>query len=76
MPVEQDIARLSAPCNWDKMMEVYSTLGLYPNGHIMASLRQKLGKGICTNRGIENLKDGDYLLLPDWLSAASASAER
>ncbi|MBA2084217.1 Error-prone repair-like of DNA polymerase III alpha subunit [Dehalococcoides mccartyi] len=61
LPVEQDLAALVPPGNWDKMIDEYSNLGLYPTGHIMASLRHKLGKGICTSKDMDKMKDGDYL---------------
>jgi error-prone DNA polymerase len=58
LPVEQDMADLASPGDWELMQAEYNTLGLFPSGHIMARLRSRFqGKVICS-RDIEKLKDG------------------
>ena len=62
LPVEQDMMELVAPDTWERMKEEYNVLGLYPTGHIMAHLRSRLQKGLCTSKDIEHMKDGAEVL--------------
>ena len=59
LPVNQDMAELSALSPWEQMQEEYNVLGLFPAGHIMASLRPRFSREVCSSRDIENLRDGD-----------------
>ena len=36
LPVEQDMAALPLLSDWEMMLEEYRTMGLHPNGHLMA----------------------------------------
>ncbi|MBF8303966.1 MAG: error-prone polymerase, partial [Dehalococcoidia bacterium] len=58
LPVEQDMAELPELTAWQRMKGEYCSMGLFPGGHIMASLRRYL-KGRATSRDILNLEDGD-----------------
>ncbi len=58
LPVEQDMAELPELTAWQRMKGEYCSMGLFPGGHIMASLRRYL-KGMATSRDILNLEDGD-----------------
>jgi len=57
LPVTQDFIPLEAPDAWERMQEEYGTLGLYPEGHVMAQLRLRF-KGFLTSWDIERLRDG------------------
>jgi error-prone DNA polymerase len=62
LPVEQDMTELSAPDTWERMQEEYNVLSLFPSGHVMAQLRSRFQKGLCTSKDIENMKDGAEVL--------------
>jgi error-prone DNA polymerase len=62
LPVEQDMTELSAPDTWERMQEEYNVLSLFPTGHVMAQLRSRFQKGLCTSKDIENMKDGAEVL--------------
>ena len=58
LTVAQDIVELEAPGDWERMKEEYNVLSLFPGGHIMASLRRRLGRDVIPSRDIEKLKNG------------------
>jgi error-prone DNA polymerase len=58
LPVSQDMAELSSLAPWERMQEEYSVLGLFPAGHIMASLRPRFSREVSTSKDIEHLGDG------------------
>jgi error-prone DNA polymerase len=58
LPVKQDTIELRAPGDWERMREEYATLGLYPEGHVMAKLRSRF-RSYATSRDIDKFKDGD-----------------
>ncbi|MFA6612745.1 MAG: DNA polymerase III subunit alpha [Dehalococcoidales bacterium] len=58
LPVSQDMVELEGPDFWERMQEEYSTLDLFPAGHIMASLRPRLDKNLITSREIAGMKHG------------------
>jgi len=58
LPVSQDMAELSALSPWERMQEEYNVLGLFPAGHIMASLRPRMSHEVRSSRDIERLGDG------------------
>ncbi|MCK9525347.1 MAG: OB-fold nucleic acid binding domain-containing protein, partial [Limnochordia bacterium] len=58
LPINQDIIELQNLNSWERMQEEYSTLDLFPSGHIMASLRPRLDKSLITSRDIASLKHG------------------
>lgn len=57
-PVEQDMAPLPPPTQWEVMEREYHTLGLYPTGHLMTMLRSRLDRGILTSQDMAGLPDG------------------
>jgi error-prone DNA polymerase len=61
LPVEQDMAQLPEQSQWESMGEEYRTLGLYPEGHLMALARPHLRPGILSSRDIEARADGDIV---------------
>lgn len=58
LPVEQDLVELKAPGDWERMREEYNVLSLFPEGHIMERLRQRLDGGFRTSRDIDRLGEG------------------
>ena len=58
MPVEHDMVALPGQSEWDLMMAEYNTMGLYPNGHIMAMLRPSLPPDVTTSDRLKHLPDG------------------
>lgn len=57
LPVEQDMAQLPSLSKWEIMEEEYHTLGLYPQGHLMAMIRPHLGPGILTSQDLKDFPD-------------------
>lgn len=58
LPVQQDIVELASPGEWERMKEEYDLLSLYPDGHVMAKLRPRLGRQMQSSRDIPRLGDG------------------
>ena len=58
LPVEQDMAELAAPGEWERMKEEYNVLSLYPSGHVMGALRHNFQKGFYSSRDILHLRSG------------------
>ena len=58
LPVKQDMVELASPELWERMKEEYGVLSLYPDGHIMAKLRPRLGSRMQCSRDIPGLRDG------------------
>ena len=58
LPIGQDVAELSSLSKWEAMAGEYRTLGLYPEGHLMAMLRPHLGPNVLTSHDIPTLSDG------------------
>ena len=61
LPVEQDMAELPEQSQWETMGEEYRTLGLYPEGHLMAMVRPHLRPGILSSRDLDAKADGDIV---------------
>jgi error-prone DNA polymerase len=57
LPVEQDMAELAQPSQWETMEAEYHALGLYPQGHLMAMLRPHLAPGVLTSQDVTDLPD-------------------
>jgi error-prone DNA polymerase len=58
LSVSQDIPSLPELTPWEKIVGEYRTLVLYPNGHLMAHLRQHLGEDIIPSSTVSKMKDG------------------
>lgn len=56
-PVEHDMIELAAPDPWERMVGEYDVLSLYPEGHIMASVRPGFGKHVLSSKEIAGLPD-------------------
>ena len=59
LPVEQDMAELPGMSEWEAMAGEYRTLGLYPDGHLMAHMRPHLGAGVVPSNEVPGLDDGE-----------------
>jgi error-prone DNA polymerase len=57
MPVNQDMAELPKQTAWERMEQEYRTIGLHPEGHVMAYLRPQL-KGVTASIDVLSLEDG------------------
>jgi error-prone DNA polymerase len=58
LPVEQDMVALPQPSEWDRMMGEYRTMGLYPEGHMMAELRAFLDEEVLTSEDVLLMEEG------------------
>jgi error-prone DNA polymerase len=58
LPVAQDMVDLATPDSWERMMEEYNVLSLFPAGHIMASLRPSFDSNVRSSKDIAQLGDG------------------
>ena len=58
MSVDQDQAVLESLTAWERMQGEYRSLGLHPQGHMMAYLRSCLPEETITSRDVESLEDG------------------
>ena len=58
LPVEQDMARLPGLTDWEEMAGEYRTMGIYPEGHLMAKLRPHLGQEVVPSDEVLHLEDG------------------
>ena len=58
LPVAQDVVDLPEHTTWERMNNEYRTMGLYPSGHIMEQIRQRLGLKVTTSLEVANLEDG------------------
>ena len=58
LPVEQDMARLPGLTDWEEMAGEYRTMGIYPEGHLMAKLRPHLGTEVVPSDEVPHLEDG------------------
>jgi error-prone DNA polymerase len=58
LPVEQDMARLPGFTDWEEMAGEYRTMGIYPEGHLIAKLRPHLGPEVVPSDEVPHLRDG------------------
>jgi error-prone DNA polymerase len=58
LSVDQDMAPLAPPTSWQNMKQEYYSLGLYPQGYIMAEVRPYLDRNILTTQQVKDLPDG------------------
>ena len=61
IPVEEDIPDLPLQNDWEIMNSEYSTLGLYPSGHVMRFLRPHLPNYIMNSQSILDLTEGSLV---------------
>jgi error-prone DNA polymerase len=58
LPVNQDMAELDAPGEWQRMKDEYNVLSLFPAGHIMGKMRHRFNGNMCCSKDIARLVDG------------------
>jgi error-prone DNA polymerase len=58
IPIKEYLFPLNRMTEWEKMINEYSTLGMYPKGNIMEMLRPYLHKDYITSKEIQLGKDG------------------
>ena len=61
IPVEEDIPNLPLQNSWETMNSEYSTLGLYPSGHVMQFLRPHLPSYVMNSQSIADLSEGSMV---------------
>jgi error-prone DNA polymerase len=59
LPVVQDMPGLPGLTDWEEMVGEYRTMGLYPDGHLMAKLRPALDADILPSDEVAHLRDGE-----------------
>ena len=57
MPAEQDMVALPEQSDFERMVGEYRTMGLYPNGHVMAKLRPNLPPYVMRSDRVKDLAD-------------------
>ena len=58
LPVDQDMVKLSPTTSWDRMQSEYQTMGVHPDGHMMALLRPTLDRAVLNSAQIAESPDG------------------
>jgi error-prone DNA polymerase len=58
LPVQQDMAALQNPSDWEKMQGEYNVLSLFPAGHIMSRIRPQFQEKMTCSKDIPRLRDG------------------
>jgi error-prone DNA polymerase len=58
LPVQQDMAALQNPSDWEKMQGEYNVLSLFPAGHIMSRVRPRFREKMTCSKDIPRIKDG------------------
>jgi error-prone DNA polymerase len=61
LPVDQDIAQLPLMNNWESMLGEYKTMGIHPNGHLMAHIRKKLPSSVVTSEDLVHFEQGSNI---------------
>ena len=56
--VEQDMVRLTAMTGWEIMLGEYRTMGIHPDGHLMAHMREHLPAGVMSSQDVRGLREG------------------
>ena len=56
--VHQDMAPLPRLIPWERMAGEYRSMELHPGGHLMAYLREGLGRGVVTSQEVLGMEDG------------------
>ena len=59
LPVEPYMAPLPQASPFDEMVREYQTMGLHPTSHVMAYVRERLGKHVLTSDQVRSLPDGE-----------------
>ena len=57
-PTDQDMPELAPLTRYQMMMDEYRTMDIYPTGHIMRYIRERISGDIATSRDIKTLAEG------------------
>ena len=63
LPVQQDMADLQQMSARELMDGEYRTMGLHPDGHVMAHLRTQLSSEVVTSQALQDLEDGTDVIV-------------
>ena len=58
LPVHQDMVDLPRMSDWETMLGEYRTMGIHPDGHFMAYLREHLSGDITPSQDVPGLEEG------------------
>lgn len=48
------------------MLDEYTTMGIYPRGHLMEFVRPRLSKSVLCTSGVERLSEGAEVIVAGW----------
>ena len=66
MSSEDGVPRLPDFTEWEKMMEEYRVMGIYPRGHLMEFVRPGLGTNVLPAREVERCGDDELVKVAGW----------
>lgn len=66
LSMEDSTPELEDLPEYEKMIGEYSTMGIYPKGHVMEFVRPKLSPQVVTTVEAEKLNEGDHVLVAGW----------
>ena len=52
--------------DYDKMLDEYETMGIYPKGHMMEFVRPRLSPQVLKTVDVETLAEGDQIMVAGW----------
>ena len=61
MPIEQDMVTLPKENEWERMIGEYATIGMYPEGHLMAKIRSQLPAKVAKSNEVRNYANGEQI---------------
>ena len=61
MPIEQDMVTLPKENEWERMIGEYATIGMYPEGHLMAKIRSQLPAKVAKSNEVSNYANGEQI---------------
>ena len=61
MPTEQDMVTLPKENEWERMIGEYTTIGMYPEGHLMAKIRSQLPAKVAKSNEVRNYANGEQI---------------
>lgn len=66
LSMDDDIPSLTDLGDYDRMLSEYSTMGIYPRGHLMQFIRPRLSRNVFPTASIEKLNEGDRVVVAGW----------
>jgi len=66
MSMDESIPELEDISDYDRMLDEYATMGIYPRGHLMEFVRLRLGKSVMRTTEVEKLSEGSEVIVAGW----------